>query len=53
MFDTFVGVLAALAVKEVYNDLMRRYEDWKFEKELEDWKTFNQHLEDLEADDED
>lgn len=53
MFDTFIGVLGALAVKEIYDDLVRRYESWKFKREMEDWKTFKQHLEDIDADDED
>ena len=52
MFEVFVGVLGALAVKELYDELVERYMNWKFQKEMEDWKTFRHHLEDIEADDE-
>lgn len=51
MLDIFLGVLAALAVKELYFELLGRYQVWKFKKEREDFKTWQEHLEDLEADD--
>lgn len=52
MFEVFVGVLAALAVKEVYDELMDKYAMWKYKQEINNRRVFEEHLEDLEADDE-
>ena len=53
MLDIYLGVLLAMATKELYFEVMGWYRRWRFKKELNDFKAFEQHLEDLEADDED
>lgn len=53
MLDVFVGVLAAMAVKELYFEVAGWVRRYRFKKEIENFKAFEQHLEDWEADDED
>jgi hypothetical protein len=53
MFDIFLGVLAALAVKELYFEVLSRVQVWRWKKKRHDAKTFQEYLEDFEADDED
>lgn len=53
MFDIFIGVLAAMAVKELYFEVLGRLQVWKWKKKKNDSLTFREFLEDLEADDED
>lgn len=53
MLDVFLGVLGAMAVKELYFEVMGWYRRYRFKKEIQNFKAFEEHLEDLEADDED
>ena len=53
MLDVFFGVLAALAVKEVYFEVLGWYRRWQWQKERKDFEVFVEHLEDIDADDED
>ena len=50
MLEVFFGVLLALAVRDVYLELINRYRHYRLKKDL---KAFAEQLEDLEADDED
>lgn len=50
MLEVFFGVLLAVAVRDVYLELIERYRAHRFKKDL---KAFADQLEDLEADDED
>lgn len=50
MLEVFFGVLAAVAVRDVYLELIERYRHYRLKKDL---KTFAYQLEDLEADDDD
>ncbi len=50
MLEVFFGVLAAVAVRDVYQELINRYKEYQFKKGL---KNINDLLEDLEADDDD
>jgi hypothetical protein len=55
MSNIFYGVLAALIVKEILNQIYIYLETYyirlKGRKALKDLKTFREHIEDLEADD--
>ena len=53
MLDIYLGVLLAMATKELYFEAMGWYRRYQFKRELENFKAFEEHLEDLEADDED
>jgi hypothetical protein len=50
MLEVFFGVLLAVAVRDVYLELIERYRNYRFKKDL---KVFADQLEDLEADDDD
>jgi hypothetical protein len=50
MLEVFFGVLLAVAVRDVYLELIERYREHRFKKNL---RVFADQLEDLEADDED
>ena len=50
MLEVFFGVLLAIAVRDVYQELLNRYKEYQFKKGL---KNINELLEDLEADDDD
>jgi hypothetical protein len=50
MLEVFFGVLLAIAVRDVYQELIHRYKEYRFKKDL---KAFADQLEDIEADDED
>jgi hypothetical protein len=50
MLEVFFGVLLAVAVRDVYLELIERYRAHRFKKDL---KAFADQLEDIEADDED
>lgn len=55
MSNIFYGVLAALIVKEILNQIYIYLETYyirlKARKALKDLKVFREHIEDLEADD--
>lgn len=52
MSSVFWGVLLALAVKELYDEiyhrLLHKYYEWKHNKELEEFEMFQEWLEDKE-----
>lgn len=48
MLQTFLAVLLALAVHDVFYELIARYQNYKFRKSLKD---LHDYLEDWEADD--
>jgi hypothetical protein len=50
MLEIFFGAVLALAVRDVYLELIERYRHYRLKKDL---KAFADQLEDLEADDED
>jgi hypothetical protein len=50
MLEVFFGVLLAIAVRDVYLELIERYRQYRFKKDM---KAFADQLEDFEADDED
>jgi hypothetical protein len=50
MLEVFFGVLLAIAVRDVYQELIQRYKEYRFKKDL---KALNDLVEDFEADDED
>jgi hypothetical protein len=50
MLEVFFGVLAAIAVRDVYLELIERYRQYRFKKDM---KAMNDLLEDIEADDDD
>jgi hypothetical protein len=50
MLEVFFGVLLAVAVRDVYQELIQRYKEYRFKKNL---RNINDLLEDWEADDED
>jgi hypothetical protein len=50
MLEVFFGVLLAIAVRDLYLELIERYRNYRFKKDL---KVFADQLEDLEADDDD
>ena len=50
MLEVFFGAVLALAVRDVYLELIERYRQYRFKKDL---RTFADHLEDYEADDDD
>ena len=50
MLEVFFGVLLAIAVRDVYTELINRYREYRFKKDLQ---AMNDLLEDYEADDED
>jgi hypothetical protein len=50
MLEVFFGVLIAIAVRDVYLELIERYRQYRFKKDL---KVFAEQIEDYEADDED
>ena len=50
MLEVFFGVLAAVAIRDVYLELITRYQDYRYKKDL---KTFRDFVEDFEADDDD
>ena len=52
MLDIFLGVLAAMAVKELYHEAVDSYHLWRWKKERRDFSVFLDKLEDDEADDE-
>lgn len=50
MLQTFLAVLLALAIRDVFYELIARYQNYKFKKSVKDLRDY---LEDWEADDED
>jgi hypothetical protein len=50
MLEVFFGVLLAIAVRDVYLELIERYRQYRFKKDI---KAMNDLLEDIEADDDD
>lgn len=50
MLEVFFGVLLAVAVRDIYLELIDRYMHYRLKKDL---KVFADQLEDYEADDED
>ena len=50
MLEVFFGAVLALAVRDVYLELIERYRHYRLKKDLKVWA---EQLEDLEADDED
>jgi hypothetical protein len=50
MLEVFFGVLLAIAVRDVYLELIERYRQYRFKKDM---KAMNDLLEDIEADDDD
>jgi hypothetical protein len=50
MLEVFFGVLLAIAVRDVYLELIERYRNYRFKRDL---KAMGELLEDLEADDDD
>ena len=50
MLEVFFGAVLALAVRDVYLELIERYRQYRFRKDL---RVFADQIEDLEADDED
>lgn len=50
MLEVFFGAVLALAVRDVYLELINRYKHYRLKKDLSAWA---EQLEDLEADDED
>ena len=53
MLYIFIGVLAAMAVRELYFEALTRYQVWRMRQERKDFEVFLEKLEDDEADDED
>ena len=50
MLEVFFGAVLALAVRDVYLELIERYRQYRFRKDL---RVFADQIEDLEADDDD
>jgi hypothetical protein len=50
MLEVFFGVLLAIAVRDVYLELIERYRQYRFKKDM---KAFQELVEDFEADDDD
>jgi hypothetical protein len=50
MLEVFFGAVLALAVRDVYLELIERYRQYRFKKDI---KAMNDLLEDIEADDDD
>jgi hypothetical protein len=50
MLEVFFGVLLAIAVRDLYLELIERYRHYRLKKDMRVW---SEHLEDLEADDDD
>ena len=50
MLEVFFGVLAAVAVRDAYLELINQYMDYRHRK---NHRSFHDLLEDLEADDDD
>ena len=50
MLEVFFGAVLALAVRDVYLELIERYRQYQFKRDL---KAMGELLEDLEADDDD
>jgi hypothetical protein len=50
MLEVFFGVLAAIAVRDVYLELINRYQQYLYKKDV---RTFRDFVEDFEADDDD
>ena len=50
MLEVFFGVLLAIAVRDVYLELIERYRQYRFKRDI---KAMNDLLEDIEADDDD
>jgi hypothetical protein len=50
MLEVFFGAVLALAVRDVYLELIERYRQYRFKKDI---KAMSDLLEDFEADDDD
>jgi hypothetical protein len=50
MLEVFFGAVLALAVRDVYLELIERYRQYRFKRDI---KAMNDLLEDIEADDDD
>jgi hypothetical protein len=50
MLEVFFGVLAAVAVRDLYLELITRFQDYQYRKDI---RTFKDFVEDIEADDDD
>jgi hypothetical protein len=50
MLQAFIAVLLGLAVHDIFYELIARYQNYKFRKNV---RGFHDYLEDWEADDED
>ena len=51
MLDIYLGVLAALATRELYFNIVDSYNLWRFKKERKAFEIFMEQLEDEAADD--
>jgi hypothetical protein len=47
MFEVTFGALLALAIRDLFYDVLNRYKDYKYKKEVD---SFYEHLEDLDDD---
>ena len=50
MLEVFFGVLGAVAVRDVYLELINRFQEYQYKKDV---RTFRDFVEDIEADDDD
>jgi hypothetical protein len=50
MLEVFFGVLGAVAVRDVYLELINRFQEYQYKKDI---RTFRDFVEDFEADDDD
>lgn len=50
MLEVFFGVLLAVAVRDLYLELISRIQELRYKKDI---RTFRDFVEDLEADDDD
>jgi hypothetical protein len=50
MLEVFFGVLGAVAVRDIYLELINRFQEYQYKKDV---RTFRDFVEDFEADDDD
>jgi hypothetical protein len=50
MLEVFFGVLGAVAVRDIYLELINRFQEYQYKKDV---RTFRDFVEDIEADDDD
>ena len=54
MLETLIAVLLGLAIRDVFLEIVARYQEYKFKKSMKDFRDLMGDLEeDFEADDED